>query len=78
LKIIFDTIVSFADVSRYLDGNFGINSMMITVVTEDHVKRQSHQKQEENKSKINTDKEENITHGFIRSCITETAIYKLK
>jgi len=47
---------------------------MIFIVTEEHIKRQSHQKQEENKSKINTDKEKNIAHGFIRGCITETAI----
>ena len=43
--------------------------MMIPVVAEEHIKRQSHQKQEENKSKINTDKEKNITHGFIRAAL---------
>jgi hypothetical protein len=42
---------------------------MIPVVTEEHIKRQSHQKQEENKSKIYTDKEKNITHGFIRAAL---------
>jgi hypothetical protein len=42
---------------------------MITVVTEEHIKRQSHQKQEENKSKINTDKEKNVSHGFIRAAL---------
>jgi hypothetical protein len=43
--------------------------MVIPVITEEHIKRQSHQKQEENKSKINTDKEKNISHGFIRAVL---------
>ena len=43
--------------------------MVVPVITEDHIKRQSHQKQEENKSKINTDKEKNVAHGFIRAVL---------
>jgi hypothetical protein len=67
LKIIFNVVVSFIDVAGYFVRCFGVNGMVVAVIPEDEIKRQSHQEQEENESKINADKKKNVSHDFIRA-----------